>query len=216
MTITPSRVILWGGTGQAKVVRPIIEAQGARVIAVFDRTERLQPPFDDVPLLHDSTFDEWRALVDGELGFSVTIGNPHGRARLAIAERLKASGLVPVSAVHHTAWIAESATIGEGCQILAGAIVAVEAKIGRHCIINTRASVDHECVLEDGTEIGPGAILTGVVRVETGAWVAAGATVLPRLTIGADAIVGAGAVVTRDVPPSMTVIGVPARAMTKG
>jgi acetyltransferase-like isoleucine patch superfamily enzyme len=85
--------------------------------------------------------------------------------------------------------------------------------VGRHCIINTRASIDHECVLEDAVEIGPGAILTGVIRVETAAWVAAGATVLPRVTIGADAIVGAGALVTRDVAPSTTVIGVPAHVM---
>ena len=208
-------VILWGGTGQAKVVRPILESQGHRVVAVFDDTEGLRPPFVDVPLFHGSEFDSWRARTAGELGFSVTIGNPHGRARLAIAERLVSHGLQAVRAVHPTAWIADSARIGEGAQILAGAIVAVEATLGRHCIVNTRASVDHECVLEDASEIGPGATLAGLVHVGTAAWVAAGATVLPRLRIGADAIVGAGAVVTRDVPPGSIVVGVPARIMEK-
>jgi sugar O-acyltransferase (sialic acid O-acetyltransferase NeuD family) len=205
------RAILWGGTGQAKVVRPILERQGVHVVAVFDDTEGLRPPFTDVPLVHGSRFDEWRAGHPDALGFSVTIGNPHGRARLRIAKRLVESGLHPVTAVHHTAWVSESAELGAGCQVLAGAIVGVEAIVGDHCILNTRSSIDHECRLADAVEIGPSATLTGVVSVETAAWIAAGAIVLPRLRIGADAIVGAGAVVTRDVAAGVTVVGVPAR-----
>ena len=86
-----------------------------------------------------------------------------------------------------------------------------EARLGRCCIINTRASVDHEDVLEDGSELAPGATLCGLVHLKEAAWVCAGATVLPRVTIGADAIVGAGAVATRDIPDGATAVGVPAR-----
>ena len=205
-------VIFWGGTGQAKVMRPVIEAQGHRLLGVFDDTTGLAAPFDDVPLIHGSDFDRWLAEYRGEgLGFCVTIGNPHGRVRLRIAERLESVGLSAVTAVHPTAIIAKSAVIGPGAQIHAGAIIEVHTVLGRQCIVNTRASVDHECVLEDGVEIGPGVTLAGLVHVETAAWVAAGATVLPRMRIGADAIVGAGAVVTHDVPPATVVAGVPAR-----
>lgn len=201
-------VIFWGGTGQAKVMRPVIEAQGHRLVAVFDDTHGLAAPFDDLPLIHGSQFDQWRGDAQG---FLVTIGNPHGRARLRIADRLAGVGLKEMTAVHPSAIIAKSAVIGPGAQIHAGAIIEVQTVIGRQCIINTRASVDHECVLEDGVEIGPGATLAGSIHVGSGAWVAMGATVLPRIRIGADAIVGAGAVVTRDVPPATVVAGVPAR-----
>ncbi|HET7433919.1 MAG TPA: acetyltransferase [Thermoanaerobaculia bacterium] len=207
------QVIFWGGTGQAKVIRPIVEQQGAQLIAVFDDTPELAPPFDDVPLLHGSQFSEWRMQQRGAIRFCVTIGNPHGRVRLRIADRLEANGLTPFTAIHHTAYVAASAKIGAGAQIHAGAIIEVLATLGRQCIVNTRASVDHECRLDDGVEIGPGATLAGLIHVETGAWVAAGATVLPRMRIGADAIVGAGAVVTRDVPAKTVVAGVPARHM---
>ncbi|QWV93642.1 acetyltransferase [Geomonas oryzisoli] len=212
----PPSVILYGGTGQAKIARPIIEQYGARVVAVFDDTPGLPSPFPGTPIYPGAELPNWLAQQGGaEIGFSVTIGNPHGRARLAIHDRLKGLGLVPVSFAHPTAFIDESAVIGEGAQISAGAIVLAEARLGRCCIINTKASVDHEDVLEDGAEVAPGATLCGLVRLGQAAWVCAGATVLPRLTIGADAIVGAGAVVTRDIPDGATAVGVPARPITK-
>jgi sugar O-acyltransferase (sialic acid O-acetyltransferase NeuD family) len=213
----PKEVVLWGGTGQAKVVRPIIEHWGSRVVAVFDDTPGLVPPFRDVPLLLGwAGFQSWKASGDGarDAGFCITIGNPHGRVRLGLHDRLVAEGLRPVSAIHPNAWIEKNAQVGEGAQVMAGAVICAEARVGRQCIINTRASVDHEDVLSDGVELGPAATLCGLVRVGLGAWVCAGATVLPRITIGDDAIVGAGAVVIRDVPANTKVAGIPARPLT--
>jgi sugar O-acyltransferase (sialic acid O-acetyltransferase NeuD family) len=211
----PPSVILWGGTGQAKVVRPIIEHFGAKVIAVFDQTKGLKPPFPDVDLyLGWDDFPRWIAGRDrSDIGFCVAIGNPHGRARIENHERLVGEGLMPVTLAHPTAWIADNAQIGVGAQILAGAIVCEEAVLGRQCIINTRASVDHECVLEDGVELAPAATFCGLVHAAKHAWICAGATVLPRVRIGKDAIVGAGAVVIDNVPAGKTVVGVPARVL---
>jgi len=211
--IASSDVILWGGTGQAKVMRPVIERCGAKVVAVFDDTPDLPPPFPDIELYGGwEQFPRWVANQDREkIGFCIAIGNPHGRVRLEFHDRLVAEGLQPISVVHPTAWIAPNATVGAGAQIHAGVVIEAEAKIGRQCIINTRASVDHECVLEDGVEIAPGGTLCGLVHAEINAWICAGATVLPRIHIGADAIVGAGGVVIRDVPDGAVVLGVPAK-----
>ncbi|HZE73239.1 MAG TPA: acetyltransferase [Pyrinomonadaceae bacterium] len=211
----PPKIILWGGTGQAKVVRPIVEWFGSRVVAVFDDTPDLRAPFADVDLhCGKEGFLRWIASQRREeIGFSITIGNPHGRVRLRLHDLLVSEGLRPVSVIHPSAWIAENAVIGDGAQIMAGAIVGAEATLGRQCIINTKASVDHEDILDDGVEIAPGATLCGLVHVGVNAWVCAGATVLPRIKIGADARVGAGAVVTRDVPNGATVVGVPARSL---
>lgn len=213
----PPRVILWGGTGQAKVVRPIVEYYGSKVVAVFDDTHGLPPPFPDVPL-HTGRegFRKW-IETEGreEIGFAITIGNPHGRVRLQLHDLLLGEGLSPISVAHPTAWIADNAVIGDGAQIMAGAIIGVEVRLGRQCIVNTQASVDHEDVLEDGVEVAPGATLCGLVHAGVNAWICAGATILPRIRIGADARVGAGAVVTRDVPDGVTVAGIPARLLVK-
>ena len=213
----PPDVILWGGTGHAKVVRPIIEYYGSKVVAVFDNTPNLPTPFPDVELYHGhKQFEVWiKSRNRKEIGFCVAIGNPHGRVRIRLHDLLVKEGLTPVTIVHPTAWVADNATIGSGSQILAGAVIAPEARIGRQCIINTNASVDHEDVLEDGVEVAPGATLCGLVHVGINAWICAGATVLPHIRIGADAIVGAGAVVMKDVPDGITVVGIPATPVSK-
>ena len=91
------------------------------------------------------------------------------------------------------------------------AAIAEEAVLGRHCIVNTNASVDHETTLGDGVHLMPGATLAGCIMVGDFVTIGANATVLPRMSIGAGAMVGAGAVVTRDVPENVVVAGVPAR-----
>lgn len=213
----PARVIFWGGTGQAKVLRPIIEYYGGRVVAVFDDNPDLSPPFPDVPLYRGEVdFTQWITGQSREgLGFCIAIGNPHGRVRVRLHEMLQREGLLPVTVAHPSAWVEKNTIIGEGAQILAGAIICAEVNLGRQCIINTNASVDHECLLEDGVEVAPGATLCGIVHAETNSWICAGATILPRIRIGADAIVGAGAVVIRDVPNGARVVGVPAKRYLK-
>jgi len=213
----PPEVILYGGTGQAKVVRPIVEHYGSKVVAVFDDTPDLPSPFADVPIFRGyDAFSAWVAGRDrSRIAFSITIGNPHGRVRLRLHERFVADGITPATVAHPTAFLEGDVVVGEGCQILAGAVVLTQARLGRQCIVNTKASVDHESVLEDGCEVAPGATLCGLVHMKTNAWVCAGATVLPRMVIGADAIVGAGALVNRSVPDGERMVGVPARPLVR-
>jgi sugar O-acyltransferase (sialic acid O-acetyltransferase NeuD family) len=213
----PPKIILWGGTGQAKVVRPIIDYFGSEVIAVFDDTLNLTSPFNDVPIYHG-----WNGFLDwikdknrNEIGFCIAIGNPHGLVRLKLHTELIKEGLKPITLAHPSAIIEKNAVIGEGTQIMAGAIIQAEAKIGRQCIINTKASVDHECILSDGCEIAPGATLCGSIFLGTNVWIGAGATVLPRIKINENSIVGAGALVNKDIEENTTVVGVPVKVLLK-
>jgi acetyltransferase EpsM len=92
-----------------------------------------------------------------------------------------------------------------------GAIVNAKSNIGKHCILNTNSSVDHECVLGDFVHIAPAATLAGNVEVGEGSLIGMGAVVLPYVKIGKWCKIGAGAVVVKDVPDGKTVIGVPAK-----
>ena len=211
----PPKVLLWGGTGQAKVVRPIIEHYGSCVVAVFDDTPDLPSPFTDVEIYRGKIgFREWITKQESrdEIGFCVAIGNPHGRVRLNFHEMLSSEGLSAITIAHPAAVIANDAIIGEGSQILAGAIIASEAKVGRQCIINCNSLVEHETILDDAVEIAPAATVLGLTRVGVNTMVGAGATVLSRLRIGNDVTIGAGAVVGEDIADGEVVKGATTRA----
>ena len=72
--------------------------------------------------------------------------------------------------------------------------------------------VSHDCVIGDYVSVSPGALINGNVTVEDDVFVGTGAIILPGRHIGRGATIGAGAVVTKDVPPGATAVGVPARA----
>jgi len=206
-------IIFWGATGQAKVLRELLGDDGPRLVAVFDNSPTVAPPFADIPLYRGRDgFVAWRALHEERLlRCLVAIGGDRGRDRVELQQFLIEAGLEPHVAVHRTAFVAGNAQLGPGSQILAHASVCVDARLGTACIVNTSASVDHECILGDGVHVGPGAHVAGCVEIGDYVMIGTGANILPRVRIGAGAVVGAGSVVLRDVPENATVIGNPGR-----
>ena len=205
--------IIWGAKGQAKVVRPILDAANHSLVGLVDRDPTINSPFHDHAV---RSVEAWEELLSGPgaaKGFIVAIGGFSGRDRCDIGHMLHAKGLEALTAVHLKAHVASTAIIAPGCQILAGACISEEARIGEHSIINTNATVDHETQVGAGVHIMPGATVAGEVNLGDFSSIGSNATILPRVTVGAGAIVGAGAVVTRDVAPGDTVAGVPARPL---
>jgi sugar O-acyltransferase (sialic acid O-acetyltransferase NeuD family) len=141
----------------------------------------------------------------------VAIGD--NRVRLRYAALLKEQGFELINAIHPTASIAATASLGRNIVIAAQVAVCNEATIGDSCILNTGCVVDHECELGKAVHVCPGTNVAGRVRVGACAWLGIGCTIIQCLSIGQHAIVGAGTVVIRDVPDFATVVGVPARVI---
>lgn len=205
-------IIFWGATGQAKVLRECLRNTNLTLAAMFDNNPETKPPFPNVPLYYGRVeFESWIANRSSPTGYLVAIGGNRGKDRLELHAYLDSFGLTPMTAIHPTAFVAPDAQIGAGSQILAQTAVCVEVRMGTSCIINTGATVDHECWLGDGVHIAPGAHLAGCVEIGDMAMIGTGAVVLPHIKIGHGAVVGAGAVVIDDVPPMSVVVGNPAR-----
>jgi sugar O-acyltransferase (sialic acid O-acetyltransferase NeuD family) len=211
--VAEERYAIWGSAGHAKVLASLIALRGGRVVALFDQRNVVAA----VPgvLLHVGTmgFERW-ADATGSLGDViglVAIGGSRGRDRIAIQTMFRERGLRITSIVHPDATVCATATLGAGTQVLAQAVVAADARVGEACIVNHRASLDHECVVGDGVHLAPGATVCGCVTLHDNVMVGAGAVILPRLVVGANSIIGAGAVVTRDVPVGAVIVGNPGR-----
>lgn len=208
-----NRIVFWGATGHAKVLRELTQHLGYELVAVFDNNPRVPRPFADVDIYYGlHGFREWK-LKNGHLETAclVGIGGARGRDRLNIQKFLERNGVRPITAVHPTAFVARSAALSEGCQVMANASVCSEVVVGEASIINTASSVDHESVLGRGVHVAPGATLAGCVCVGDYSLVGSGAVILPRIRIGRNVIVGAGAVVTRDIADGKVAFGNPAR-----
>lgn len=206
-------VIFWGATGQAKVLRDALPAHDKVLVALFDMRE-VASPFAGIPVFRGvEGFLQWerQSGIRGPVHSCVAIGGTHGHDRLQRMHWLGDRGYPPLTVIHPTASIAKDAYMGDGCQILAMSAVCASAHLGKAVIVNTKASVDHDCVIADGVHIAPGATLAGEVVVSEFAFVGTGAIILPRVRIGANATIGAGAVVTHNVAPGEVVVGNPAR-----
>jgi sugar O-acyltransferase (sialic acid O-acetyltransferase NeuD family) len=157
-------------------------------------------------------FETLRRLV-GEGPVAILLGVGSNPARRSVASRCQEAGATLLTIVHRTASIAPSAVLGAGTVVMAGAAVNPDARLGEGVIVNTGAVIEHDCDVGAYAHLSPNAAIGGGVRL--GELVSLGlcACVLPGITVGAATVVGAGAVVTRPLPPDAVAVGVPARVI---
>lgn len=195
------KIAIMGAGGHGVVVLDVLQKMGYTNLVFADKSKAGDQVLG-VPV-EDPTHLCW-GDVDGCI---IAIGNNKVRERLSLDWKQ-----LYITAVHPNAIISSLAVeLVEGTVVMAGVVINPRVRIGAHCIINTKASIDHDCTIGDFVHISPGATLCGTVTVEEGAHIGAGATIIPGKKIGAWAVVGAGAVVVSDVPAGATVVGVPAK-----
>lgn len=205
-------LILLGAGGHARVLLALARAAGRRLVGVCDPqlAARRVATWHDLPVLGG---DEALADRDAAMfGLINGIGQLPGHdTRRRVYEACRAQGFAFPPLVHPGAWVADDVRLDDGVQVMAGTVIQPACSLGANTIVNTRASVDHDCVIGTHVHIAPGATVCGGVRVGDRASLGAGATVIQGLVVGSDAVIGAGATCVRDVAAGAVFIGVPAR-----
>jgi UDP-N-acetylbacillosamine N-acetyltransferase len=206
------KLVIWGASGHALVVADIIRSAGAYEIAGF---------LDDDPGRRGLTFcgshilggrDELKAACkDGITHAIIAVGDCFARVSMAVLARREGFDLA--TAIHPRAIVASDVLPGAGTVIAAGAVVNPGACLGDNVIVNTCASIDHECVIEDGAHICPGVHLAGRVRIGRMTQVGIGSAIKDRVRVGQGTVIGAGSVVVSDLPDGVVAYGVPARVV---
>jgi sugar O-acyltransferase (sialic acid O-acetyltransferase NeuD family) len=205
------KVAVIGAGGHGKVVADAVLAAGiGEVIGFLD---------DDQTL--------WGTRI---LGFSVlgpiatwsarsvdalAMGIGSNRDRKRAFEALTAASANIATVVHPRATLGTGVCLGRGVVALSNVVVNADTTVGDNVILNTACTVEHDNIISAHAHLAPGVVTAAEVRVGEGAFLALGAKILPRISIGEWSVVGAGAVVTERVPNRVTVAGCPAREVRR-
>jgi sugar O-acyltransferase (sialic acid O-acetyltransferase NeuD family) len=206
-------IIIIGGGGHAKVLVSTLIMQHRNILGFVDLKSSL-PPVLGIARLGDDELvfrylPEQVRLVNGVGSVDSTV------QRRAVYEKFREKQYVFETVIHPAAVIAPDVLIEDGVQVMAGSVVQPGCRLRANVIINTGARVDHDCLIDAHAHVAPGATLSGNVHVGTGAHIGTGSSIIQGIDVGAAGIVGAGAVVIKDVPAGVTVVGVPARSVTR-
>lgn len=218
--MAPTQIAIYGAGGFAREVAWLVEdiskKQSFQVVCFIDDDEASHGTvLNDVPVM---------GLTEARMRFPTArvaggIGSPQIREK--VMQKAAAAGFEPATLIHprieHSRWI----EIGPGAVICAGNILTVNITLGAHVQINLDCTIGHDVVMGDYATLAPGVHVSGWAHLGKRVYVGSGAVILQGahdapLTLGDDAVIGAGAVVTKPVPPGVTVVGVPARPLQKG
>jgi len=148
-----------------------------------------------------------------ELAIIFAIGNPI--VKRDVISIIKNPSLHFPVLIHPSVKMGASVELGEGCIVCAGNILTVDIKLGSHVILNLSCTVGHDTEIGNFSSFMPTVNISGEVITGECVYAGTGASIINRIQIGAETIIGAGAVVTRNLPSKCTAVGIPAKVINQ-
>ena len=191
-------VIIQGGGGHASVLIEILRLIEPDIIGIVDPFLEKGSKVKGITVIgsDDAVLD----YPNSEVVLVNALGpSPKKSTREALSTRFINLGYQFLTLTHPRAYVAPSARIEDGAQIMAGALVQSQSRIGRLTVVNSGAIIEHDCNISDHAHIAPGAILCGGVQAAEGVFIGSGAVVLENIRLGANSILAAGVTCRKDL-----------------
>lgn len=208
-------MLIVGAKGFAKEVLEICHQNNELENLVFydDVNEDIGDKlYDQYPILN-SLDAAMRYFDEVDNRFNIGIGNP--RLRKKLFDKFTEIGGVYTSLISTSAVIGHyKVEIKEGANILDGVKISNDVKIGLGTMIYYDAIITHDCCIGNFVEISPSVKILGRATIKDAVHLGTGCIVFPDITIGKGSVIGAGAVVNKDIPDNCTAVGVPAQIIT--
>ena len=208
--IKNKKILVFGAGGHARVICDVFESNGFSVTALFDDKIHLKGKKSGVWKINGNLVDMIQEIkTNSGLEFFIAVGDNFLRKSISqrIVEETKKK---PLNCISSFSVVSSHTSMKSGIFIAPGVVINYGVKIGDGVIVNTAATVDHDCDLGDYSAVQPGVHLGGGVKIGKKALIGIGASVKQYLKVGDEAVVGGGAMVIKDVDPEKTVVGVPA------
>lgn len=203
------KVIIFGAGGHANVIIDIIERQKRyEIIGIFvDNPGIIGKEVLGYPVL--GKIADFYGTNKG----IVAIGDNY--TRMLVVKKIL--NICPdfefIKAIHPNSIIGKNVTIGDGTVVVAGSVINANAKIGKHCIINTQSSVSHDVLVGDYSTVAPGSHIGGNSKIGRISTISMGTNVIHNINIGNGSVIGAGSTVICDIPDNVLAYGTPAKVI---
>lgn len=205
-------LVIFGTGGFAREVHTVVEDINAEsaswnMLGFLDGNASMHgKSVHELPVLGDSDWLRERANV----AVIVAVGSTPAKRK--IVESMRGFGHEAFATlIHPRAWLGKRVTVGAGTVVCAGTSITTDIEIGSHVILNLDCTVGHDSMLSDYVTVAPSVNVSGSVSLGEGVDVGTAAAVIQGITVGEWSIIGAGAVVVKDLPANVTAVGVPAK-----
>jgi len=209
-------VVIFGASGHGSVVLDCIEKEGKyKVIGFIDSFKEIGTELNGYSILgseHDLPF-----LIKKHQLFGGIIAIGDNWVRNLIVDKI--TRIAPefnyISTVHPNAQLGKDVQIAEGSVVMPGVTINANAFIGKHCILNTSSSLDHNGFMNNYSSLAPNVCVGGNFILGRGSAVCLGANIIENISVGEHSIIGAGSLVVGNIADRLMVYGAPAKIVRK-
>ena len=207
-------IVLIGGGNQAHYTIDIINKEGKyNIIGIIDSIHDIgSNRFGYKVLGRQEDIIKLKEQYNIEGGI-ISIGDNWVRYYISSQIKKEIPDFNFVNAIHPSVVIGDNVQLGEGVVMMAGCIINPKSKIGDFTFFATGAQVDHDCDIKNYSSISAGSITGGYVTLGEFSAITLGVTVVDRLKIGKNTVVGAGSLVIKDLPDNVLVYGNPCKVI---